>query len=93
MKFLASILVLAASVSAFSPTSTTSTLSCKSTTALNVIAPEKEVGVLPPLGFFDPLGLLDKGPYGDRIANFRHYRGVEVKVGALSHCRMIQQLC
>jgi hypothetical protein len=28
-----------------------------------------------------PLNLIERGPYGDRLANFRHYRGIEVKHG------------
>jgi hypothetical protein len=34
-----------------------------------------------------PLGFLNSGPYGDRFANFRHYRGVEVKVRGLPRRR------
>lgn len=54
------------------------------TSALNVIPPEKEVGVLPPVGFWDPLDLVTKGPYGTREENFYHYRGVEVKHGRIA---------
>ena len=31
-----------------------------------------------------PLNLLERGPYGDRYANFRHYRSVEVKHGRIA---------
>ena len=36
---------------------------------------------------YSPLGFLSIGPYGDRFANFRHYRGVEVKVRFLPRRR------
>lgn len=53
-------------------------------TALSVIPPEQEVGVLPPVGFFDPLGLVKNGPYGSEIDNFRRYRSLEVKHGRIA---------
>jgi hypothetical protein len=28
-----------------------------------------------------PLNLIERGPYGDRLDNFRHYRAIEVKHG------------
>jgi len=43
--------------------------------------PKAQLGVLPPLGFWDPLGLIKNGPYGTPEDNFAHYRAVEVKHG------------
>lgn len=84
---LLSIFLVAASEAAFAPTQSASTVRthpATTTTALQAIPPEKEVGVLPPVGFFDPLGLLGSGPYGDRLANFNHYRSVELKHGRIA---------
>jgi hypothetical protein len=51
MKILAAFLGIAASAVAFAPVDRS--LSSASSSALNAIAPEKEVGVLPPVGFFE----------------------------------------
>jgi len=68
-----------ATVSGFAP-STVGRQSVK----LDATPVEKEIGVLPPVGFFDPMGFLKTGPYGDERANFEHYRGVELKHGRIS---------
>ena len=70
---------LVASAAAFAPST-----SVPKSTSLNAIPVDKEVGVLPPMGFFDPLGLCKNGPYGDEFENFYHYRGVEVKHGRIA---------
>eukprot|EP00977_Amphora_coffeiformis_P018697 scaffold6655_cov169-Amphora_coffeaeformis.AAC.14 len=64
------LVVLVSSVCAFAPGAQQSTKS----TARSAVAPEKEVGVLPPFGFFDPLGFVKNGPYGGELENFRRYR-------------------
>eukprot|EP00591_Stephanopyxis_turris_P012440 CAMPEP_0195518938 /NCGR_PEP_ID=MMETSP0794_2-20130614/13998_1 /TAXON_ID=515487 /ORGANISM="Stephanopyxis turris, Strain CCMP 815" /LENGTH=206 /DNA_ID=CAMNT_0040647993 /DNA_START=38 /DNA_END=658 /DNA_ORIENTATION=+ len=74
-------LLLAVGASAFAP----STQMLRTSTSLSMaIAPENEVGVLPPVGFFDPLDLVNNGPYGSPRENFEHYRGVEVKHGRIA---------
>ena len=62
-----------ASAAAFAPAQTG-----KATTALNAF--ESELGVQPPLGFFDPLGLLDEADQ-DR---FDRLRFVEIKHGRIA---------
>jgi len=42
------------------------------------------VGSLPPLGYWDPLGLIENGPYGTPEENFFHYRSVELKHGRIA---------
>jgi len=79
-------LLFAASASAFAPASQTATQ-----TALNV-SPDKEVGVLPPVGFLDPLGLIKNGPYGSPEDNFFHYRSVELKHGRIAMAATLGQL-
>mmetsp|Transcript_86556 Transcript_86556/g.249941 ORF Transcript_86556/g.249941 Transcript_86556/m.249941 type:complete len:205 (+) Transcript_86556:73-687(+) len=76
-----------ASASAFAP-STTQTKS----TALNAKPVNKEIGALPPLGFFDPLGFIKNGPYGSPEDNFYHYRGVEVKHGRIAMAATVGML-
>ena len=94
--------LLATGVIAFAPLQQTSTRI--SSTALSAVDPKKEIGVLPPIGYFEyvnrlpyqlstyhltnsfplfcsPLNLIEKGPYGNKFENFRHYRGIEVKHG------------
>eukprot|EP00568_Trieres_chinensis_P007464 CAMPEP_0183291684 /NCGR_PEP_ID=MMETSP0160_2-20130417/1013_1 /TAXON_ID=2839 ORGANISM="Odontella Sinensis, Strain Grunow 1884" /NCGR_SAMPLE_ID=MMETSP0160_2 /ASSEMBLY_ACC=CAM_ASM_000250 /LENGTH=208 /DNA_ID=CAMNT_0025452519 /DNA_START=160 /DNA_END=786 /DNA_ORIENTATION=- len=71
---------MVASAAAFAP----SMERASAASALNAKAVDKEIGVLPPMGFFDPLGLLKSGPYGSVEDNFRHYRGVEVKHGRIA---------
>mmetsp|Transcript_8656 Transcript_8656/g.11459 ORF Transcript_8656/g.11459 Transcript_8656/m.11459 type:complete len:205 (-) Transcript_8656:188-802(-) len=74
------LLSLFSSVSAFLPASQQSI----SSTALNAIPFDKEIGVLAPIGFFDPLGLVSKGPYGSDNENFRRYRELEIKHGRIA---------
>lgn len=71
---------MAGSAAAFAPVATQQV----STTALEAKPVNKELGVLPPVGFFDPLGLLKSGPYGGVEENFAHYRGVELKHGRIA---------
>merc|ERR1712071_472725 len=54
------------------------------TAALNAVAPNKQIGAQAPIGFFDPLGFIENGPYGSPEENFEHYRGVEVKHGRIA---------
>eukprot|EP00573_Skeletonema_grethae_P007817 CAMPEP_0201696972 /NCGR_PEP_ID=MMETSP0578-20130828/8892_1 /ASSEMBLY_ACC=CAM_ASM_000663 /TAXON_ID=267565 /ORGANISM="Skeletonema grethea, Strain CCMP 1804" /LENGTH=69 /DNA_ID=CAMNT_0048183017 /DNA_START=37 /DNA_END=242 /DNA_ORIENTATION=+ len=61
---------LAATAAAFAPAQV-----AKTTTALNAF--ETELGAQPPLGFFDPLGLLDSADQ----ERFDRLRYVEIKHG------------
>ena len=72
MMKLAVLATLAASAAAFAPAQTG-----KATTALNAF--ESELGAQPPLGFFDPLGLLDEAGQ----ARFDRLRYVEIKHGRI----------
>ena len=74
MKILLSAL-LAASAVAFAPSQVTS----RSSTTVG-ISFENEIGVQPPLGFFDPLGLLKDAD----AARFNRLRYVELKHGRIS---------
>eukprot|EP00580_Thalassiosira_gravida_P003882 CAMPEP_0201598280 /NCGR_PEP_ID=MMETSP0492-20130828/100_1 /ASSEMBLY_ACC=CAM_ASM_000837 /TAXON_ID=420259 /ORGANISM="Thalassiosira gravida, Strain GMp14c1" /LENGTH=204 /DNA_ID=CAMNT_0048060669 /DNA_START=28 /DNA_END=642 /DNA_ORIENTATION=- len=73
MMKLAVLATLAASASAFAPAMTS-----KATTALNAF--EGELGAQPPIGFFDPLGLLDEADQ----ERFDRLRYVEVKHGRIA---------
>uniref|UniRef100_A0A7R9Z394 Uncharacterized protein n=1 Tax=Pseudictyota dubia TaxID=2749911 RepID=A0A7R9Z394_9STRA len=53
---------------------------------------KEEIGVLPPVGYLDPLGLIENGPYGSPEDNFKHYRGVEVKHGRTAMIACVGQL-
>ena len=70
---LAVLAALAGSAAAFAPAQTG-----KATTALNAF--ENELGVQPPLGFFDPLGLLDNADQ----ERFDRLRYVEIKHGRIA---------
>jgi hypothetical protein len=75
-KFAFILSVLVASVSAFAPTTTSSKhVVTAPTTTLHAF--EGEIGAQPPLGFFDPLGILD----GADQARFNRLRYVELKHG------------
>ena len=74
MMKLALLSALVGSAAAFAPVAQKAT-----TTALNAF--ETELGAQPPLGFFDPLGLLDDADQ----ARFDHLRYVEIK-----HARVAQ---
>jgi len=71
---------LATTAAAFAPSHT----AVRQSTAVLATPANKEVGVLPPIGFFDPLGFIKNGPYGTPEENFRHYRSVEVKHGRIA---------
>ena len=43
-----------------------------------------QIGALPPIGYWDPLGLIANGPYGTPEQNFHHYRSVETKHGRIA---------
>ncbi|KAL3808861.1 hypothetical protein ACHAXA_004148 [Cyclostephanos tholiformis] len=73
MMKLAALAALAASASAFAPSPATRS----SITSLNAF--ESELGAQPPLGFFDPLGLLDQAGQ----ARFDRLRYVEIKHGRI----------
>jgi len=73
MMKLAALVTLAASAAAFAPAQTGKA----TTTALNAF--ESELGAQPPLGFFDPLGLLDNAGQ----ARFDRLRYVEIKHGRI----------
>ena len=75
---------LLASAVAFAPTSTKSKCSCSS--ALKVF--DYEVGAQPPLGFFDPLGLVADGD----LENFDRLRYVELKHGRISMLAVVGYL-
>ena len=72
MKTAAILATLAASAAAFAPAPV-----AKTTSALNAF--ESELGSQPPLGFFDPLGLLDEAGQG----RFDRLRYVEIKHGRI----------
>merc|ERR1719384_2285668 len=72
---------LIASAAAFAPSKVAQT-----STALNAF--ESELGVQPPLGFFDPLGLLDDADQ----ERFDHLRYVEIKHGRISMLAFLGQI-
>ena len=72
---------LAASAAAFAPAKVAQT-----TTSLNAF--EGELGVQPPLGFFDPLGLLDDADQ----ERFDRLRYVEVKHGRICQLAFLGQI-
>mmetsp|Transcript_28384 Transcript_28384/g.69073 ORF Transcript_28384/g.69073 Transcript_28384/m.69073 type:complete len:223 (-) Transcript_28384:251-919(-) len=69
--------VMAGTASAFAPAASSSSTKT-TTTALNAF--EDEIGSQPPLGFFDPLGLLEDADE----ARFNRLRYVELKHGRVS---------
>ena len=72
---------LVASAAAFAPSKVAQT-----STALNAF--ESELGVQPPLGFFDPLGLLDDADQ----ERFDRLRYVEIKHGRISQLAFLGQI-
>jgi hypothetical protein len=72
---------LAASAAAFAPSKV-----AQSTTALNAF--ESELGAQPPLGLFDPLGLLDTADQ----ERFDRLRYVELKHGRISQLAFLGQI-
>merc|ERR1712029_954631 len=72
---------LIGSAAAFAPVQTG-----KASTALNAF--ENELGVQPPLGFFDPLGLLDDADQ----ERFERLRYVEIKHGRISMLAFLGQI-
>jgi len=72
---------LAASAAAFAPSKVAQT-----STALNAF--ESELGAQPPLGFFDPLGLLDDADQ----ERFDRLRYVEIKHGRISQLAFLGQI-
>jgi len=80
MKF-AAIAALMGSAAAFAPAQTG-----KATTALNAF--ESELGAQPPLGFFDPLGMLDDADQ-DRFDRLRY---VEIKHGRIAQLAFLGQI-
>ena len=79
--FFAVLALCLASVTGFAPLSPSKAASSSSLSALDM---KEQVGSLPPLGYFDPLGLIKNGPYGTPDENFFHYRSVEVKHGRVA---------
>jgi len=75
------IAALIGSAAAFAPAQTG-----KATTALNAF--ESELGAQPPLGFFDPLGLLDEAGQG----RFDRLRYVEIKHGRICQLAFLGQI-
>jgi hypothetical protein len=73
---------LIGSAAAFAPSTQTGTTS----TALNAF--ESELGSQPPLGFFDPLGLLDSADQ----ERFDRLRYVEIKHGRISQLAFLGQI-
>ena len=73
--------LLAGSASAFAPAQTS-----KASTALNAF--ESELGVQPPLGFFDPLGLLEDADQ----ERFDRLRYVEIKHGRICQLAFLGQI-
>eukprot|EP00592_Proboscia_alata_P009169 CAMPEP_0194360992 /NCGR_PEP_ID=MMETSP0174-20130528/8474_1 /TAXON_ID=216777 /ORGANISM="Proboscia alata, Strain PI-D3" /LENGTH=207 /DNA_ID=CAMNT_0039132875 /DNA_START=65 /DNA_END=688 /DNA_ORIENTATION=- len=83
-----SILALSGAATAFAPNKGP----LQSTSQLNAVDVRKELGAIPPFGFFDPLGFIENGPYGDARDNFEHYRGVEVKHGRIAMAATVGML-
>merc|ERR1712127_162940 len=75
--------ILAGSATAFAPSAQVS----RSSVATNM-AFESELGVQPPLGFFDPLGLLDDADQ----EKFDRLRYVELKHGRISMLAFLGQI-
>merc|ERR1719384_2674580 len=73
---------LVASAAAFAPSKVAQT-----STALNAF--EDELGVQPPLGFFDPLGLLNGDVSQERFDRLRY---VEIKHGRISQLAFLGQI-
>mmetsp|Transcript_20396 Transcript_20396/g.28693 ORF Transcript_20396/g.28693 Transcript_20396/m.28693 type:complete len:199 (-) Transcript_20396:155-751(-) len=78
---LATLALLAGSAAAFAPSKVAQTSS-----ALNAF--ESELGVQPPLGFFDPLGLLDDADQ----ERFDRLRYVEIKHGRIAQLAFLGQI-
>jgi len=78
---LATLALLAGSAAAFAPSKVAQT-----STALNAF--ENELGAQPPLGFYDPLGLLDDADQ----AKFDRLRYVELKHGRISQLAFLGQI-
>ena len=81
MMKIAALAALVGSAAAFAPASTG-----KASTALSAF--ESELGVQPPLGFFDPLGLLDDADQ-DRFDRLRY---VEIKHGRIAMLAFLGQI-
>jgi len=81
MMKLAAFAALMGSAAAFAPAQTG-----KATTALNAF--ESELGAQPPLGFFDPLGMLDDADQ-DRFDRLRY---VEIKHGRIAQLAFLGQI-
>ena len=81
MMKIAALAALIGSAAAFAPASTG-----KASTALSAF--ESELGVQPPLGFFDPLGLLDDADQ-DRFDRLRY---VEIKHGRIAMLAFLGQI-
>ncbi|KAL7531266.1 hypothetical protein ACHAWF_003700, partial [Thalassiosira exigua] len=81
MMKLAVLAALAGSAAAFAPASTG-----KASTALNAF--ESELGSQPPLGFFDPLGMLDDADQ----ERFDRLRYVEIKHGRICQLAFLGQI-
>ncbi len=78
---LATLAILAGSAAAFAPSKVAQT-----STALNAF--ENELGVQPPLGFFDPLGLLEDADQ----ERFDRLRYVELKHGRIAQLAFLGQI-
>mmetsp|Transcript_20399 Transcript_20399/g.28697 ORF Transcript_20399/g.28697 Transcript_20399/m.28697 type:complete len:199 (-) Transcript_20399:155-751(-) len=78
---LATLALLAGSAAAFAPSKVAQT-----STSLNAF--ESELGVQPPLGFFDPLGLLDDADQ----ERFDRLRYVEIKHGRIAQLAFLGQI-
>eukprot|EP00815_Leptocylindrus_aporus_P001784 CAMPEP_0116052832 /NCGR_PEP_ID=MMETSP0322-20121206/1803_1 /TAXON_ID=163516 /ORGANISM="Leptocylindrus danicus var. apora, Strain B651" /LENGTH=115 /DNA_ID=CAMNT_0003535833 /DNA_START=35 /DNA_END=378 /DNA_ORIENTATION=- len=74
MKSIAALTTILATTSAFAPTAT------KQTSSSAIQAFENEVGAQPPLGFWDPLGMLDNADQ----ERFDRLRYVELKHGRIA---------
>merc|ERR1719410_2635816 len=96
MKVLAVLSAVAATASAFTPTTTTSV---KSTSALDMAKPslDPSIGVTAPLGLFDPLGWIDSSndpanKFATFHANFERRRAVERKHGRIAMVAVVGML-
>lgn len=88
MKSVVPFLSLIGTVFAFVPNQAPNKIS----SAVNAFDVKKELGAIPPLGYFDPLNFIENGPYGDASENFKHYRGVEIKHGRIAMAATVGML-
>jgi len=68
-----------ATVKSKAPVKKAQTLFGKATTKAGFFDPSSDIGVVPPLGLFDPLNLISRGPDA-----YRRYQEIEIKHGRIA---------